>query len=67
MTLKLKISDGFYFPGWLSSYSTIKGIRENLIYNEQCNIIGRAKGLQVFFDINPRKPIQIFDDIKKIE
>jgi acyl-ACP thioesterase len=50
---------------WLSSYSTIKGIRENLIYNEQGNIIGRAKGLWVFFDINRRRPIQIFDGIKE--
>jgi acyl-ACP thioesterase len=48
---------------WLSSYSTIKGIRENLIYDEQRNIIGRAKGLWVFFDIERRRPVQIFDDI----
>ena len=49
----------------MSIYSTIKGIRENLIYNEQGNIIGRAKGLWVFFDIKRRRPIQIFDDIKE--
>jgi len=48
---------------WLSSYSTIKGFRENLIYDEQNNIIGRAKGLWLFFDIERRRPIQIFDDI----
>jgi len=50
---------------WLSSYSTIKGIRENIIYNEQGSIIGRAKGLWVFFDINRRRPIQISDAIKE--
>lgn len=48
---------------WLSNYTTIKGYRENLIYDEQNNIIGRARGLWIFFDINRRRPIQIFDDI----
>ncbi|NCO64301.1 MAG: acyl-ACP thioesterase [Flavobacteriia bacterium] len=50
---------------WLSSYSTIKGYRENIIFDEQHNIIGRAKGLWVFFDIEKRKPIPIFNDIKE--
>lgn len=50
---------------WMSSYSIIKGIRENIIYDEQDNIIGRAKGLWVFFDIKRRRPVQIFDDIKE--
>jgi medium-chain acyl-[acyl-carrier-protein] hydrolase len=48
---------------WLSKYTTIKGFRENIIYDEQNNIIGRAKGLWVFFDIDRRRPVQIFDDI----
>lgn len=50
---------------WLSSYSTIKGYRENIIFDENQNIIGRAKGLWVFFDIENRKPIPIFNDIKE--
>ena len=50
---------------WMSSYSFIKGIRENIIYDEQDNIIGRAKGLWVFFDIKRRRPVQIFNDIKE--
>jgi len=50
---------------WLSNYSFIKGIRENIIYDGQENIIGRAKGLWVFFDIKRRRPIQIFPDIKE--
>lgn len=50
---------------WMSTYSIIKGIRENIIYDEQDNIIGRAKGLWVFFDIKRRRPVQIFDDIKE--
>ncbi|AOW21604.1 acyl-[acyl-carrier-protein] thioesterase [Urechidicola croceus] len=50
---------------WLSKYSTIKGFRENIIYDENYNVIGRSRGLWVFFDIERRRPIQIFDDIKK--
>ena len=49
---------------WLSKYSAIKGFRENVIYDEQNNIIGRAKGLWIFFDIERRRPIEIFSDIK---
>ncbi|WP_116769735.1 MULTISPECIES: acyl-[acyl-carrier-protein] thioesterase [Maribacter] len=48
---------------WLSKYSTIKGFRENIIYDEQNNIIGRAKGLWIFFDTIKRRPVQIFEDI----
>lgn len=50
---------------WLSRYSTIKGFRENIIYDEQGKVIGRAKGLWVFFDIERRRPARIFDDIKE--
>ncbi|MCT4615192.1 MAG: thioesterase [Marinifilaceae bacterium] len=49
---------------WLSKYTTIKGFRENIIYDEQNNIIGRAKGLWIFFDIERRRPTEIFSDIK---
>jgi len=48
---------------WLSSYSAVKGFRENIIYDEQHRIIGRSKGLWVFFDINKRRPVRIYDDI----
>jgi len=50
---------------WLSGYSLIKGIRENIIYDEKRNIIGKSKGLWVFFDIVRRRPIQIFNSIKE--
>ncbi len=50
---------------WLSQYSTVRGFRENIIYDEQSNIIGRAKGLWVFFDIERRRPVPIFEDIKE--
>ena len=45
---------------WLSSYSSI---RENIIYNSKRKIIGKAKGLWLFFDIKKRKPIRIFEEI----
>lgn len=50
---------------WLSSYTAVRGIRENIIYNEQGQILGRAKGLWVFFDIKRRRPIKILDSIKE--
>ncbi|WP_158850312.1 acyl-[acyl-carrier-protein] thioesterase [Algibacter sp. L1A34] len=50
---------------WLSSYSSIRGYRENIIYDENKKIIGRAKGLWVFFDIERRRPIPIFNEIRE--
>lgn len=50
---------------WLSDYSMVRGIRENIIYDEKKAIIGRAKGLWVFFDIEKRKPVPIFESIKE--
>lgn len=49
---------------WLSSYTDIRGFRENIIYDSNSNVIARAKGQWIFFDIKRRKPIPIFDDIK---
>lgn len=49
---------------WLSSYSTIRGYRENLIYDEQGEVIGRAKGLWIFYNVLLRKPVPVFDEIK---
>lgn len=49
---------------WLSEYSTIRGIRENVIYDSRNNVIGKAKGLWLFFDIEKRKPIPVFEEIK---
>jgi acyl-ACP thioesterase len=50
---------------WLSAYSTVKGFRENVIFDEQGHVIGKAKGLWVFFDINRRRPVQIFDAFRE--
>ena len=51
---------------WISTYHSIRGIRENIIYDEDNNIIGRAKGLWVFFDIERRRPTKILNDFKEI-
>ncbi len=48
---------------WLSEFSSIKGIRENIIYDEKGDVIGSSRGLWVFFDIQRRRPVRIFDDI----
>lgn len=50
---------------WLSEYKSIRGIRENIIYDEDYNIIGRAKGLWLFFDIEKRRPTKILNDFKE--
>jgi len=50
---------------WLSSYSTIKGFRENIIYGEDGDIIGKAKGQWLFYDISRRRPVRIFDSIRE--
>ena len=50
---------------WISKYHTIRGLRENIIYDEDYNIIGRAKGLWVFFDIAKRRPTKIHKDSKE--
>jgi acyl-ACP thioesterase len=44
---------------WLSKYKSIRGTRENIIYDENYNIIGKAKGLWLFFDIEKRRPTKI--------
>jgi acyl-ACP thioesterase len=49
---------------WLSKYSLVKGYRENIILDDQGNIIGKAKGIWVFFDTEKRKPVPIFNEIK---
>lgn len=50
---------------WMSEFSMIKGHRENLIFDEKMNIIGRSKGLWVFYDIEKRRPVSVFDSIKE--
>lgn len=48
---------------WLSHARTFRGTRENIILDSNDRIIGRAKGLWLFFDIKRRRPARIFDEI----
>ncbi len=50
---------------WLSQYKSIRGIRENLVLDERGEIIGRAKGLWLFFDVEKRHPEPIPDKFKQ--
>jgi len=49
---------------WISNYSLVRGRRENIIYDENGIEIGKAQGLWVFYDIENKKPIPIFNEIK---
>jgi len=51
---------------WLSQYSTIRGFRENIILDEQGLVIGKAKGLWIFYNIKERKPIPVYKEIKDL-
>lgn len=48
---------------WLSDFRTFRGTRENIIYDEQGSVIGRAKGYWLFFDIKRRRPTRVFHEI----
>ncbi|AXX93017.1 acyl-ACP thioesterase [Malaciobacter molluscorum LMG 25693] len=50
---------------WISQYHNIRGFRENIIYDENYNIIGRARGLWLFYDIKKRRPKKIHPDFLK--
>jgi len=49
---------------WISRYTLLRGYRENLILDDSGAVIGKAKGLWVFYDIEKKKPRPIFDEIK---
>jgi len=49
---------------WISKYTLLRGYRENLVFDGSGAVIGRAKGIWVFYDIEKKKPIPIFDEIK---
>jgi len=49
---------------WISKYTLFKGYRENIILDDSGNVIGKAKGVWAFFDIEKRKPTPVFQDIK---
>ncbi len=60
-----KYKEDIIIRTWISSYSKITAIRENMILNKKGDTIGLAKGKWLFFDIKNRKPLKIFDDIIK--
>ncbi|MDR0730506.1 MAG: hypothetical protein LBF63_02485, partial [Treponema sp.] len=49
---------------WLSKFSLVKGYRENLILDAADHVIGKARGIWAFYDIQNRKPVPVFEDIK---
>jgi acyl-ACP thioesterase len=49
---------------WLSKYSPAKGYRENIIFDNEERIIGKAKGIWAFYDIEKKRPVPIFNEIK---
>ena len=49
---------------WISKYTLVKGYRENIIFDDSGTIIGKAKGIWVFYDIKKRKPVPIIEQIK---
>lgn len=50
---------------WISTYHSIRGFRENIIFDKNYNVIGRAKGLWVFYNIERRRPTKILKDFKE--
>jgi acyl-ACP thioesterase len=49
---------------WMSQYTTTRGYRENIIYDEEGKIIGSGRCLWLFYDIKRKRPVKIFDEIK---
>ena len=59
-----KYREKIFIRTWISNYSLVKGFRENIIYDEYGTEIGKAKGIWVFYDIEKKKPVPIFEEIK---
>jgi acyl-ACP thioesterase len=49
---------------WLSKFSLVKGYRENIILDDNGCVLGAAKGVWAFYDIQNRRPVPVFEDIK---
>lgn len=50
---------------WISQYQSVRAIRENLIFDENGNIIGSSRSRWLFFDIEKRRPVYIFPEIRE--
>jgi acyl-ACP thioesterase len=60
-----KYKENITIRTWLSKYTLVKGYRENIIFDNENNIIGRARGIWAFYDTRRRRPVPIFDDIRR--
>ena len=49
---------------WISKFTLVKGYRENIIFDDSGTVIGKAKGIWVFYDIEKKKPVPIIEQIK---
>jgi acyl-ACP thioesterase len=59
-----KYKENITIRTWMSKYTLVKGYRENIIFDDSGTVIGKAKGIWVFYDINKRRPLPVFDEIK---
>jgi acyl-ACP thioesterase len=59
-----KYKENITIRTWASKYTLVKGYRENIIFDDSGTVIGKAKGIWVFYDIEKMKPVPIFDEIK---
>ena len=59
-----KYKENITIRTWISKYTLVKGYRENIIFDDSGAIIGKAKGIWVFFDTEKKKPVPILDEIK---
>jgi acyl-ACP thioesterase len=59
-----KYKETIQIQTWLSKFSLIKGYRENIIIDNSGRVIGKAKGIWIFYDIQHKRPVPIFEDIK---
>jgi acyl-ACP thioesterase len=59
-----KYKETIQIQTWISKFSLVKGYRENIIIDNTGCVIGNAKGIWAFYDIQNRKPVPVFEDIK---
>jgi acyl-ACP thioesterase len=59
-----KYKENITIRTWASKYTLVKGYRENIIFDGSGAVIGKAKGVWVFYDIEKKKPVPIFNEIK---
>ena len=48
---------------WMSHNTSTRCYRENIIFDRNNNVIGKARGLWLFFNTKKKRPVRIFDNI----